>query len=432
MFDKNFLLGAATAAHQVEGWNTNSDCWYLENIPHTTYVDKSMDAVDHYNRYEEDIKLMADNGLTSYRFSLEWARIEPKEREFSEKEIEHYRDVIRCCKNHGLEPMVTLHHFSSPAWLITKGGWETESVIDNFAKYTEYVIGKLGSELNFVNTINELNIRLQLADIMKRYMMLAQKKSSADDVKKAEGSIQMGMNLKAIMENMQLSAMEGAQAFGLTDPRGVHNFQSACTEEGDLIACKAHVASREVIRKKAPHIKLGLTLSLHDFQPIEGSEEVAIREWNKEFKHYLPFVEGDDFLGLQNYTRSLIGPDGLLPSPDGAELTQAGYEYYPEGLENIIRKAAKDWKKDIYITENGIATDDDSRRVDFINTAIKGVKNCIEDGIPVKGYFYWSLMDNFEWQKGYAMKFGVIAVDRKTQKREIKESFKVLGSYSPK
>lgn len=430
MITKDFLLGTATAAHQVEGNNTNSDCWVLENIEHSSYVDKSGDACDHYNRYKEDIKMMADAGFNTYRFSLEWARIQPKENEYDEKEMEHYLDVIRTCKEHNIEPFVTLHHFSSPKWVITKGGWETETIIEDFVKYVEYVTEKIKDEVTFIMTINEANIRLQLADISKRYMMLAQRQSSSDELKSAEGGIQMGMNLKALMENQAKSALEGAQAFGLEDPNGVHVFQSPCTLEGDLIICKAHVEARKAIKKIKPELKVGLSLSLHDLQPLKGSEDVALKEWEKEFTHYLEFIQEDDYLGVQNYTRSIIGPDGLQPSPQGAELTSAGYEYYPQGLENVIRKVAKDFKKDLYISENGIATEDDTRRVSFIKTALEGVENCMRDGIAVKGYFHWTLMDNFEWQKGYALRFGLVEVDRTTQKRVPKESFHFLASYA--
>lgn len=425
-FASDFLLGTATAAHQVEGNNIHNDCWALENIPHTAYADKSGIAVDHYNRYEQDIKLMADAGYNSYRFSIEWARIEPKENQFDDNEIEHYRNVIRACKAHGLEPMITLHHFSSPVWIISKGGWETDTVIDDFVKYCCYVMERLGSEVTFVCTINEANIRLQIADIVKRYMLQAQaaQKAMESAAKDAEGGLQMGMNMKAMMEQQQQSAIEGAQAFGLADPRGVHVFQSPCTEHGDNIICRAHVAARDAIKKLCPHTKVGLSLSLHDFQ---GDEALVAAEWDKEFRHYLPYIQHDDYLGVQNYTRSLLGPDGLLPVPEGNELTQAGYEFYPEGLEHVIRKVAEDYKGPLYITENGVATDDDARRVAFIDTATAGVQACMADGIPIKGYYYWSLMDNFEWQKGYAMRFGLISVDRETMERTPKESFVHLG-----
>ena len=431
-FEKGFLIGASTAAHQVEGSNIHSDCWVMENIPHTLYADRSGNAVDHYNRYEEDIKLMAAAGFNAYRFSIEWARIEPQEGVFVADEVEHYRKVITCCKENGLEPMIVLHHFSSPAWLISKGGWENEAVIDWFVRYCRYVIERLGHEVRFVCTINEANIRLQIADIMKRYDMAAASKTLESAGKDAESSLQMGMNFKALMEAQRLSAIETAEAFGISDPQGmlgVHNFQSPCTPEGDNIICRAHAAARNAIKEICPDLQVGLSLSFHDFQAQPGGEAAAEKEWDKEFLHYLPYIKDDDYLGIQNYTRSLIGPNGLLPVSADAELTQAGYEYYPEALEHVIRKVAEEYKGPIYVTENGIATDDDTRRIAFIETALAGVQSCIADGLPVKGYFHWSLMDNFEWQKGYAMQFGLVAVDRATQKRTPKPSLAYLGSY---
>ena len=161
---------------------------------------------------------------------------------------------------------------------------------------------------------------------------------------------------------------------------------------------------------------------------VPGGEEQAAREWDEEFLHYLPAIHEDDFLGVQNYSRDRIGPDGPVPTPEGAELTQMGYEFYPEALEHVLRRVAKDFRGDLIVTENGIATADDSRRTAFIEAATQGVENCVKDGLPVRGYCYWSLLDNFEWQKGYGMTFGLIAVDRSTQIRSPKESLKYLGS----
>ena len=169
---------------------------------------------------------------------------------------------------------------------------------------------------------------------------------------------------------------------------------------------------------------------MHDLQAQPGGENFAEAAWEEEFTHYLPYIQEDDFLGVQNYTRTLYGPQGQLPAPQGAELTQMDYEFYPQALENVIRKVAKDFHGDLIVTENGIATADDTRRVAFIDQALAGVQRCIADGLPVKGYFYWSLMDNFEWQKGYAMQFGLIAVDRTTMERTPKPSLTVLGGYA--
>jgi len=149
-FPKEFLLGASTAAHQVEGNNRYSDLWAQEQMEHSSFAEPSNDAVDHYHRYEEDIALLAGAGLNAYRFSIEWARVEPQEGCFDESELEHYRKVIRCCREHGVEPVVTLHHFSSPKWLIERGGWEAESTVDYFKRYAVKVVEALGDELHYI------------------------------------------------------------------------------------------------------------------------------------------------------------------------------------------------------------------------------------------------------------------------------------------
>ncbi len=419
-FPKGFFVGAATAAHQVEGNNTNSDCWAQENMPHTTYKEKSGIACDHYNRYAEDIALMAAAGLNAYRFSIEWARVQPEEGVFDDAVIEHYRDVIACCEAHGIEPVVTLFHFSSPVWLIRKGGWEAETVVGDFEKYVRYVIDKIGDDVRYVCTINEANMGLQVASIARRYTMQMKRA--------AQGGVQMGLNMQAMMENMKMQAQENAEIFGTPKP---NCFNLGGSEHSDMLTMQAHKAAKAAIKARCPHIKVGLTLSLHDLQPVDGGEARAKDVWDEEFAHYLPFIEGDDFLGVQNYTRTLVGPEDDLPVPDGAEKTQMNYEYYPQALEHVIRKVAADFKGDLMVTENGVSCDDDSRRVNFINVATDGVMNCVRDGIPVKGYFYWSLMDNFEWQMGYRMKFGLIAIDRENGlTRKPKESLATLGAMA--
>lgn len=426
---ENFLIGVATAAHQVEGNNIHSDLWAMEHMKHTSFIEPSLDAVDHYNRYEKDIKLMADAGLNAYRFSIEWARIEPEEGHFDSEAVDHYKAVIACCKKYGIEPFVTLHHFSSPKWLISKGGWEASTTPEDFAHYVRFIIGELGSELHYICTINEANMGIQVAAIAERYkrQMMAQMQAAQSGGNSADGSVQVGINLQKMMEGQKAAAAENLEVFGVEK---VENFTSMRTREGDLLILKAHELAKKEIKALYPDIKVGLTLSLHDIQPQEDGMERAKKEWDEEFMHYLPYIKDDDFLGVQNYTRSLIGADGQLPNPDGAELTQMNYEFYPEALEHVLRKVAKDFHGDLYVTENGIATADDTRRVAFIDTALKGIVSCINDGLPVKSYFHWSLLDNFEWQKGYSMTFGLIAVDRSTQTRHPKESLSFLGHWN--
>ena len=419
-FPKGFFIGASTAAHQVEGNNRNSDYWAQEHMEFTSFNEPSGDACDHYNRYEEDIRLLAEAGLNAYRFSIEWARIEPQPGVYDENEIAHYRKVLECCRRNGVEPIVTMHHFTSPKWLIEQGGWEAEATVEKFANYCQYVVEQLGDLFTWACTINEANMGIQIAAISKRMMMIMQKNQSA------EGKVQVGINLEnPFMECMKKQAAENMQVFGTPQPQV---FVAPRTPEGDLLVMRAHQAAKAAMKAVKPELKVGITLSLHDIQPQPGGEAEAEREWDEEFVHYLPYIRDDDFFGLQNYTRTLMGPEGSLPVPDGAETTQMGYEFYPQALGHVIRTVHEQLDIPILVTENGIATADDTRRVAFIREVLQGVQSCLSDGIPVLGYCHWSLMDNFEWQKGDSMTFGLIAVDRATQKRAPKPSLAFLGS----
>ena len=424
MFSKDFLIGAATAAHQVEGNNVNSDYWAQEHMEFTSFNEPSGVACDHYNRYEEDIRLLAEAGLNAYRFSIEWARIEPRPGVFDENEIAHYRKVLECCHRNGVEPIVTMHHFTSPKWLIEQGGWEAEATVEKFANYCRYVVEQLGDLFTYVCTINEANMGIQIAAIPRRYMQMMMKNQSA------EGKVQVGINLEnPMMERMKKQAVENMKLFGTPQPQV---FVSGRTPEGDLLVMRAHQAAQAAMKAVKPALQVGITLSLHDIQTQPGGEEAAAKEWDEEFMHYLPYIQDDDFFGVQNYTRTLMGPEGSLPVPDGAETTQMGYEFYPQALGHVLRTVHKSLPIPLIVTENGVAVSDDSRRVAFIEEALRGVQGCIDEGIPVKGYLYWSLMDNFEWQKGFSMTFGLISVDRDTMERRPKESLAFLGSRKEK
>ena len=429
LFNKDFMLGAATAAHQVEGNNVDSDYWIMENLEHSVFVEKSGLAVDHYNRYEEDIDLLKRAGLNAYRFSIEWARIEPVEGQWNEKEMEHYIKVIDYCLANGIEPVVTYHHFSSPAWLITKGGWESPDVVRYFERYAKYVTEHVAGKVKYVCTINEANMRLQMAFLIKD---ITERMSKQSEIQNQEGSVQVGVNLSQNQSQMMMSMMETAKAFNIDDPRKVANFVSQASEEGDLLVMKAHNAARNAIKSVDPSIQVGLTLSLHDIQYVDGGEENAKKAWDDEFTHYLPYIEKDDFLGVQCYTRKIFDENGANSSFETGTKTQMGYEDYPAGIVNVVRRCAEEFKGTIIVTENGIATSDDERRCEFIKEALTGLNDCITEGIKLKGYFAWSLLDNFEWQKGFSMTFGLISVDRNTMERTPKNSLKVLGSFMEK
>lgn len=417
----SFLLGATTAAHQVEGNNVHSDYWVMENLKHSDFVEPSGMAVDHYNRYEEDIRLLADAGCNAYRFGIEWARIEPKEGFFDEKEIEHYRKVLLCCKENGITPLVTLYHFSSPAWLISKGGWSKEYVVSAFAKYTCKIVEELGDLIPYICTINEANMGFQLQKVIADMMNAGKKK---------EGSVQVGRNTGLDFKAIILGMFEQSKAFKCS-PFGINTFLKPRKQEQEKIVMRAHQAAVKEIKSRNPQIKVGLTLSLFDYQAVEGGESQVEKLWYEDFGFYLPYFKDDDFLGVQNYSRKIVDKNGTREPAADAPVTQMGYEDYPAAVGNVLRKVAKDYHGDLIVTENGIATSNDIRRCEFICEACAGIMAAKAEGVPVKGYLHWSLLDNFEWQAGFGKTFGLIAVDRKTQIRYPKESLSILGKCMP-
>ena len=415
MTESIFLVGAATAAHQVEGNNIHSDNWVMENLEHSTFTERSGDAVDHYNKYGEDIRLLASAGCNAYRFSIEWARIEPEEGVYDERELEHYRKVLDCCEANHITPIVTLHHFSSPAWLIGKGGWGDSYVEDAFAKYAEYVVSKIDRKIPYICTINEANMGFQLQKVIEDMMKSMQR----------EGNVQVGVNMD--MSAIMIGLEEQANAFGC-DKEHINTFLAARSQEQELFVMRAHRKAYQAIKGICPDTKVGLTLSLFDYQPEEDGKAEADRLWGEDFGFYLPYIKDDDFLGVQNYSRKVVAASGAKEPADDAPLTQMGYEDYPASIGHVLRKVAAEFKGELMVTENGIATSDDKRRCEFIREAYEGVQSCVKDGLPVIGYCHWSLLDNFEWQAGFGKTFGLIAVDRTTQERMSKESLNVLGS----
>ena len=411
-------IGAATAAHQVEGNNTNSDIWAMEFMKYGGYPEKSGITANHYKTYREDILKMKEAGFNAYRFTVEWARIEPEEGWFDQNATDHYRDVIRFCKENDIEPIITLHHFSSPKWLISKGGWEDKCVIEYFGRYTKYICEQYGSMLKYICTLNEANMGVLIA-IYIRQAMEQRAKSEGSDTK-----LQIGIDLEAMAKEEMEKIQENLAVFGVENPAV---FVSPRTPEGNEIIKQAHMKAVQTIHEISPHIKAGMTLSLRDIQHTDDGRELAEAAWEEEFRQFLPAIQTDDFFGVQNYTRTVFGKEGELPPEKGAELTQMGYEFYPQGLENVIRKVHEDFPGELMVTENGIATDDDSRRIAFIREALNGVEACIGDGINISGYMYWSLIDNYEWQSGYSMRFGLLKRDKE---HTPKPSFCFLGSQS--
>ena len=273
-FPKEFLWGTATAAHQVEGNNINSDFWVLEHIPGTIVNEPSGDACDHYHRYREDIKLLAELGFNSYRFSIEWARVEPEDGMFSPAIITHYRDMLNACHEYGLIPMVTLHHFTSPRWLMRLGGWTAAETPERFARYTAYVMEELGGLIPYVCTLNEINLPDLLAFIMPARV------SREDEVQDSSW------------------LRRAALAFGLDERTEIHPFPYTFVKGGNFVetVLAAHRMARTVIKRINPKAKAGFSLALHEIQALPGAEAKAEAAWHNLFKQYLPTLKEDDFL----------------------------------------------------------------------------------------------------------------------------------------
>lgn len=401
-FPAKFLWGAATAAHQVEGNNINSDNWLLERAPKTMYKEPSGDACDHYHLYEQDINQLADLGFNAYRFSIEWARIEPEKGFFSRAELEHYRRMLEACHKRGLTPLVTYSHFTVPRWFAYQGAWENPESADLFARYCEKSTAHLGDLIGYAATFNEPDIPFLFH----------------------------WMNLPNLPAGMDLAAVMAAQKAELRQSLNAPQFSSFLfgdAEKSREYMMAAHTKGKAAI-KSAKNIPVGLTLAMEDDQP-EGPDSRYAEKQADVYVPWLKLAKSDDFIGVQTYTRSRMAAKAL-PAPQGAELTQMGYEFYPEALEHTIRFAAKQAGVPVIVTENGVATEDDTRRVEYIHRALAGVKRCIDDGVDVRGYIHWSLLDNFEWIFGYGPKFGLIAVDRETQKRTVKPSAILLGKIA--
>ncbi len=402
-FPKGFWWGTATAAHQVEGNNINSDVWLFEHTPGTVFAEPSGDACDHYHRFREDIALLAELGFNMYRFSLEWARIEPEEGEFSRAILEHYRRMIAACYEYGITPMVTFHHFTSPRWLIARGGWESQDTPDKFARYCERTTRYLGDLISAACTINEGNI----AHLLSKEGLMP----SLAELHQADWWL------------------AAARDLGIA-PDELAPFMFAASSRAVDIILLAHRKAVEAIRAVRNDFPVGLTLALQDIQAGEGGETRAEQIRQVINDTFLEALGGDDFVGVQTYSRMRFGPNGPLPPEPGVELTQMGYEFWPEALEATIRYAAAKTGLPVIVTENGIGTPDDTRRIDYVERALRGVANCLKDGLEVRGYTYWSAFDNFEWMRGYGPQFGLIAVDRETQKRAVKPSARWLGSIA--
>jgi beta-glucosidase len=389
-FPDNFLWGAATSAHQVEGNNSNNDWWEWEKK--AGLKEASGQACRHYEFFKQDFDLAKGLSHNAHRLSIEWSRVEPRQGQFSSEEINHYKEVIRALKERGLEPIVTLHHFTNPLWFSSGGGWLRKDAHTCFSRYTEKIVEALSDDVRYWITINEPMVYIYHGYITGIWP--PQEKSF--------------LKALAVGNNMAFSHV---QAY-----RRIH----ALYKNKNL---------------KTPYVSIAKNVQA--FVPasptLKNKMAVYVRDalYNMLFVKRLIRHKALDFIGINYYTRGLVDVkkcglgnfllDTAEDFPQPLKKNDMGWEIYPEGIYQLLMKF-KRFNLPILIAENGICTGDDSERWDYIREHLKNIHAAIRDGAKVIGYMYWSLMDNFEWDKGFWPRFGLVEIDYTTYKRVIRKS----------
>ncbi|MDD3274769.1 MAG: glycoside hydrolase family 1 protein [Candidatus Omnitrophica bacterium] len=389
-FPQGFLWGAATAAHQVEGKNIHNDWWKAEEEGVLKFP--SGEACNHYELYAEDFALARRLNHNCHRFSVEWSRIEPEEGRFCEEEIEHYRRVIAELKKLGIEPVVTLHHFTSPVWFMQKRGWVNPGLRKYFLRFVEKMAREFASQVKFWVTINE-----PMVYSSHSYLLGVWPPKETSLLKTAKVTFNM--------------AEAHVRAYRL-----IHEIYRQRSLPSPMVGIAANLQAFEVCR---PTLKNRLAAFLRN------------KLYNFLFIDEVRSRKALDYLGINYYSRNLVDVTGWrigdflaqTCSRDHHPLPKnsLGWDIYPEGLYKLIMASAR-YKVPIFITENGICTEDDNLRWSYIRQHLEQVHRAIAEGAEVLGYIYWSLIDNFEWDKGFTPRFGLVGIDYHDQRRTVRES----------
>jgi len=395
-FPKDFLWGAATSSYQVEGGNRNCDWWQWEKR-----AGKSMsgEACRHYALYEQDFDIAKNLNHNAHRFSIEWSRIEPREGRFSNKELQHYLDVILALKKRGIEPVVTLHHFTNPIWFAKGGGWQDQRSVERYLRYCNFVVRGLTKHVRYWITINEPTIFISHAYLL-----------------------------------------------GAWPPQEKSLLKAAYVEEHLVLA---HIKAYHLIHKIYKELSyckpsVGIAQNVMAFVPCERSLKNRLAAYLRAKVYNIGFLErismGNflkrmplDFIGINYYSRQVVALKQLGKGNLAMDVCEKkhhriaknslGWDIYPKGLYEVLLSLKK-YNLPIMITENGICTKDDNQRWKYIYDHLKYIHQAIKKGVKITGYLYWSLMDNFEWDKGFAPRFGIVGIDYKTYKRIIRKSAK--------
>ena len=394
-FPQDFFWGAATSSHQVEGGNIYNDWWQAEEKHQLK--EASLSACEHYKLYPQDFAIAKELGHNCHRFSIEWSRIEPREGDFQPQAIQHYRQVIAELKANGLEPVVTLHHFTNPVWFSEKGGWTNFKLQKYFLRFVEKITAALAAEVKYWITINE-----PLVYSSHAYLLGAWPPKQCSLWQTAKVTLNLAQtHIKAY--------------------RIIHRIYREKGLPGPLVSIAANLQAFEICR---PTLKNKLARYLRN------------KLYNFYFIELLLRKKTLDYIGVNYYSRNLIdtrhwGVRSLLletcqENHHPLRKNSLGWDIYPHGLYKLLISLKK-YNLPVFITENGICTGDDDLRWDYIREHLEETLRAMEEGVRVAGYIYWSLLDNFEWDKGFGPRFGLVHVDYPTQKRSIRESARKLA-----
>jgi beta-glucosidase len=427
-FPDGFLWGAATAAYQIEGaaqeggrtpsiWDT-----FARTPGKVHHGDTGDIACDHYHRWEQDLDLVASLGLGGYRLSLAWPRLQPNGRgPLVQHVVDHYKRVLDGLRERDIVPMVTLYHWDLPQDLEDEGGWTARSTAERFGDYSEQVARALGDDVPFWVTLNEPYCSSFLGYLEGRH---------APGVRSMAAAVAASHHL-LLGHGRAVAALRAARVAGEV---GVTlNLSSAwpASDDPEAIAAAKRVDGREnrwfldpLLRGSYPQDMVELQSVATDMSCVRDGDLAAISA---------PL----DYLGINYYERHFVSPSpddprGWIKEPDAGPLTDGGIGIHPDGLREVLVRVATDYTDlPLYVTENGAAfadyvdpegAVDDVERVDFLDRHFRATAQAIEQGADVRGYFVWSLMDNFEWAEGYSKRFGIVYVDYRTQERIPKRS----------
>lgn len=399
-FPRDFLWGAATAGHQIEGNNVNSDGWLLENVKPTVYAEPSADACNSFELWPVDLDLAKGLGLNAYRFSLEWARIEPEHGLFSIAMLDHYKAIVDGCRARGMVPVVTFNHYTAPRWFAATGGWTRDDSPSLFARFCDRAARHLGSGIGYALTMNEPNIMNVLQQVLP---------------------VPAFQGIRAML-------VAAAQASGSTKFVAGNAVDAEDIPVTTARQISAHKAGRAAIKAAWPNLPVGVSLAMFDDQAV-GPNSIRDAMRTKLYGAWLDALPGNaDFIGVQNYESRRWGEQGPIEPPAGADRGYMGAWVNPPSLANAVRYAHQVTGLPTFVTEHGVGTDDDSLRARLIPAALRELRSAIDGGVPVLGYMHWSLVDNFEWISGYKTRFGLHSVDRSTFQRTAKPSAAVYSA----